>query len=613
MYSDLDILQKYDQSRDPDAFNQLVARHGAMVYAAAFRVTRNAADADDVTQECFLELVRQAARVRTSVAGWLHLTATHRARDLLRRSSAHQRAVSAVEPPHTDLDQAAWSEIAPLLDQVLAELPDELRLPLIGHYLEGRTQGEIAEELGISRPTVNRRIEEGLQELRRSLRQGGAAEASGMGMLLMGMGQMSLPATVKVGLTKIALAGMGTSLATMGKTTSLGAAHAAPGISIGMALTTFVLIGGAAVMGWATLRPSAPVPAMHVTTDITAPQHPDPIPSSTRPVTGTWRNVTPNSLRLSPSLPAIGDNYGVQDVLADPAHPGTFYAFACYEGCWKSIDWGMTWNHESRDGQLEHGRPWSDAIAPDGSYLLACTGGYRRHDGGAWKSIDGGKTWRTVGIAGNDDDAYSIDIDRLDRNHVIAAIPDGERIFESWDTGESWRERTSAHMGRGGYLFFITSTTWLAVGQEGEHKGTLRTLDSGSTWSSVGPMEHLTGQEQIVIDQTSHDIYVPTRHGIFRSADGAASFGIVSPVGASTVFATENHLYAFFAWASQGSIHPAPQSATRHNGQDWKAMPDTAGMTNGAKRIAVARNPATGEWIAVSGNWLSGIWQFTEH
>ena len=76
MLSDLDILQKYDQSHDPDAFNQLVTRHAAMVYAAAFRVTRNVADADDVTQECFLELVRQAARVRTSVAGWLHLTAT---------------------------------------------------------------------------------------------------------------------------------------------------------------------------------------------------------------------------------------------------------------------------------------------------------------------------------------------------------------------------------------------------------------------------------------------------------------------------------------------------------------------------------------------------------
>lgn len=105
MISDLDILQKYDQSRDPDAFNQLVTRHAAMVYAAAFRVTRNAADADDVTQECFLALVRQAARVRSSVA--------------------------------------AWSEIAPLLDQALADLPDDRRLPLIGHYLEGRTHDEI--------------------------------------------------------------------------------------------------------------------------------------------------------------------------------------------------------------------------------------------------------------------------------------------------------------------------------------------------------------------------------------------------------------------------------------------------------------------------------------
>jgi RNA polymerase sigma factor (sigma-70 family) len=613
MSSDLDLLQGYDRARDPEALNQLVLRHAAMVYAAAFRVTRNAADADDVTQECFLELARQAARVRTSVAGWLHLTATHRARDLQRRSSARTRAAQEAEQPRPDLDQGAWREISPLLDQALSELPDELRLPLIGHYLEGRAQGELAQELGVSRPTINRRISEGLDQLRRTLKQRGAGDSAEMGIMLASYGCMPLPAALKLSLAKIGLAGLGGSLA---KGTFIASGHAAAATAQAPTVLIPVLaltIAGAGLGGWLTLHRSAgQPPAQQVLTATSAATA--PAASAVRPVApvGQWEQVTPAGITLAARLPGIGDSYGVQDVLADPRHPGTFFAFACYQGCWKSTDWGTSWSHVSADGHLEQGRPWSEAIAPDGSYLLACTGGWRHAGGGVWRSVDDGRSWTTVPLAGDDEDAYSLDIDAHDRGHAIAAVGLGNRVFESHDGGRSWAERTPSGAGRGGYLFFITSTVWLAVGQEGEGRGTRRTTDSGASWTKVADLDHLTGQEQLYLDPERHDIYLPTRSGIHRSSDNGATFQRVSTTGASTVCATQERLYAEFSWATTAALKPRVQSAPRNDGREWAALDSPSGLVNGAKRAAAVRDPASGRWVILSGCWNAGLWRYRE-
>ena len=132
---------------------------------------------------------------------------------------------------------------------------------------------------------------------------------------------------------------------------------------------------------------------------------------------GVWENVTPKGISLDAKL-VPADNFGVMDVLADPAHPGMFYAFVCYQGVWRSVDWGATWTKVDTDNNLEQGRPWGEAIAPDGSYMLASTG-YGTARWGAWKSIDGGATWAKYPIADNSD-PYMFDIDPSDKNHVIS-------------------------------------------------------------------------------------------------------------------------------------------------------------------------------------------------
>lgn len=156
MPSDLQHLQRYATTGDAHAFRELVQAHGAMVHATALRVTRDAAAAQDVAQETFLELARKAGGITQSVGAWLHRVAWNRACDAVRRESTRKRVEEAMaEAWHTDRE-AAWADIEPHVDASLNELPNELREVLVLYFLEGRTQAEVARHLGKNQATVSR-------------------------------------------------------------------------------------------------------------------------------------------------------------------------------------------------------------------------------------------------------------------------------------------------------------------------------------------------------------------------------------------------------------------------------------------------------------------------
>ncbi|MDB4989420.1 MAG: hypothetical protein JWN04_4598 [Myxococcaceae bacterium] len=326
---------------------------------------------------------------------------------------------------------------------------------------------------------------------------------------------------------------------------------------------------------------------------------------------GVWVDVTPAGIKLNPKA-FPDDNFGVQDVLADPLHPGTFYAFVCYQGVWKSEDFGGSWVQVDTDNNLEQGRPWGEAIAPDGSYMLASTG-YGTARWGAWKSVDHGKTWRKYPIADNSD-PYMYDIDPSDSAHVISTSHSTGNIYESSDGGETWHDRGDTGVGPSGYVFFINRTSWLQVAQSGGG-GTLRTTNSGATWTVVGEMEHVHGGEQIYIDPQTSYIYVPSHssvNGLFRSTDGGATFTKVSDLQSAAIVATNTHFYVLDSGATTDSNPPTPTSAPRPAGSPWTSMKAPAGMTNGAKRADVAYDSASKRSVIVSGSWNAGIWRYIE-
>jgi RNA polymerase sigma factor (sigma-70 family) len=169
------LLNRYGQTRDADAFAELVRRYAPMVFAVARRATGSAADAEDVCQTCFLDLARRAGAIHGSLAAYLHKAAAHRAADVVRNRATrtrHERRSAAPESGGATDDRAELDAIVAAVDAALVDLPDELRLPLIEHYLRGRSQADVAATLDVNQSTVSRRLRDGVEQLRRCWRSG---------------------------------------------------------------------------------------------------------------------------------------------------------------------------------------------------------------------------------------------------------------------------------------------------------------------------------------------------------------------------------------------------------------------------------------------------------
>jgi RNA polymerase sigma-70 factor (ECF subfamily) len=172
---------------EPAALGALYDRHVRAVYSMALRVLRDEADAEDVVQEVFAQVWRQATRydrTRGTVAAWMLTMARSRAIDRLRarraRPDAHT-AVDTVERPAPAADPAdaiAAERDAERVRLALDALPALQRLALELAYFEGLTQSEIASRLEEPLGTVKTRIRLGLIKLRDALTgspAGGAA------------------------------------------------------------------------------------------------------------------------------------------------------------------------------------------------------------------------------------------------------------------------------------------------------------------------------------------------------------------------------------------------------------------------------------------------------
>ena len=154
----------------------LVRAHLPMVLATCRRLLRHADWAEDAAQETFLQALRTPPPPVGEVGAWLHQVAVSKAIDLLRREQALQaRARRAAD--RAQETPAEPDGLLALLDACLLELPDASRRVLVEHFLEGCSQAELAARLGISQPSISRRIGAALADLRaRLVRRGVAAE-----------------------------------------------------------------------------------------------------------------------------------------------------------------------------------------------------------------------------------------------------------------------------------------------------------------------------------------------------------------------------------------------------------------------------------------------------
>jgi RNA polymerase sigma-70 factor, ECF subfamily len=162
-------------SGDGDAFRRFYDRYASLVFTFALRLLGARSDAEDLLQEVFLQVWRQAQSYspeRGSPEAWLITMTRSRAIDKLR--SLRRRDISPLspdQPPRLEggtpvVPPTQASEAKLTVQGVLTKLPEAQRTVLELAYFDGLTQSEIAARLGEPLGTVKTRIRVGLERLR---------------------------------------------------------------------------------------------------------------------------------------------------------------------------------------------------------------------------------------------------------------------------------------------------------------------------------------------------------------------------------------------------------------------------------------------------------------
>jgi RNA polymerase sigma-70 factor (ECF subfamily) len=172
--------------KDADALEVLYERYGKVAYSLARRILTDEVLAQDVVQEVFLSLWRNAGRFdagRGTLATYLLSMTHHRAVDVVRREENLRRRRTSDEvlefQPDPNPGVEAEAEAAERRSEVraaLAQLPPAQREALALAYFGGYTQREVATLVGVPLGTVKTRMAAGMRKLKQALREAGHEE-----------------------------------------------------------------------------------------------------------------------------------------------------------------------------------------------------------------------------------------------------------------------------------------------------------------------------------------------------------------------------------------------------------------------------------------------------
>ena len=182
--SDAELLARAARG-DERAVGAVYDRYVQVMYAVAYRIVREAGDAEEVVADAFAQAWRDATRFesgRGSVAAWLTVITRSRALDLVRARSRRERITDTAQrsdpestlgmgtPVATPDAAVETKERERRVAEALADLSPPQRAAIELAFFEGLSHSEIAERLNEPLGTVKTRVRLGMQKLRETLK-----------------------------------------------------------------------------------------------------------------------------------------------------------------------------------------------------------------------------------------------------------------------------------------------------------------------------------------------------------------------------------------------------------------------------------------------------------
>lgn len=160
--SDTDLVRAARRG-DRSAYAVLVERHYSQVFLMCLGVLGNVHDAEDAAQDALIKGFEQIRRLRDAgqFSGWIVAIARNLSINLLRKQKTAARA--ATERPRTPDPREGSTHDD--LQQAIARLPRDLRLPLVMYYFNGQKVKTVARCLDMSTSGVYLKLRTAIKEL----------------------------------------------------------------------------------------------------------------------------------------------------------------------------------------------------------------------------------------------------------------------------------------------------------------------------------------------------------------------------------------------------------------------------------------------------------------
>jgi RNA polymerase sigma-70 factor (ECF subfamily) len=167
-------LIKELRGRNPAAFKELFDGHSTLVYNVAYRMLQNKQDAEDITQEVFLQVYKSLKRFRaeSQLSTWLYRIAVNRSLNHQRRGKLERWLSLDFGEREEATDDSAFigaTEDGPdvviekkdterIVQEAINSLPDQQRIATLLHRYEELSYEEIAKIMGVTVASVESRL-----------------------------------------------------------------------------------------------------------------------------------------------------------------------------------------------------------------------------------------------------------------------------------------------------------------------------------------------------------------------------------------------------------------------------------------------------------------------